>query len=295
MAETTQIRTPFGQFVCFENDLITFQLREFGAHQRSDLAILLSLIEPGDVILDIGAHIGTFAVPLAKRVGPNGRVYAFEAIPEHYQLLSQNAKLNGVEETLIASNAIVTRGMAAPRGTPYSGNTGAMKLGESGEIDLHEVPQMTLDDWWESAIPPRPCVNIVKIDVEGMEADVLLSGGDMTRREKPVIVFEVGGHDIEGDPLREMNEFFADRDYQLFINLHERNVSEDKFRIGRLKSLNWSRLIGLADVLAVPRESQRYPSKFTSAPLTQAILLGHAVLRLPGAVASRLRGRDQAD
>jgi hypothetical protein len=116
----------------------------------------------------------------------------------------------------------------------------------------------------------------------------------MTRHDKPVIVFEVGGHDIESEPLREMNEFLADQNYQLFINLHERNTSEDKFRIGRLKSLNWSKLIGLADVLAIPRESQRQPSKFTSAPLTKAILLGHAVLRLPGAVASRLGGRDRA-
>lgn len=43
------------------DDLITQQLIAFGAHTRNELAMLLTFIDPDDVVVDVGAHIGTFS------------------------------------------------------------------------------------------------------------------------------------------------------------------------------------------------------------------------------------------
>ncbi|HEY1780175.1 MAG TPA: hypothetical protein VGG79_07030 [Roseiarcus sp.] len=51
----------------------------FGAHTRNELALLLAFVDAGDVVYDIGAHIGTFAVPLAAAVGASGKLVAVEA------------------------------------------------------------------------------------------------------------------------------------------------------------------------------------------------------------------------
>jgi hypothetical protein len=64
-AGTTVVKTIFGPIVSFENDLITAQLETFGAHTRNELAMLLRCVEPGDLILDIGAHVGTYTLQLA--------------------------------------------------------------------------------------------------------------------------------------------------------------------------------------------------------------------------------------
>jgi hypothetical protein len=57
--ETVILSTPWGSLESFAGDLITEQLHDYGAHQRSDLAFLLSLLRPGDTVVDVGAHVGT--------------------------------------------------------------------------------------------------------------------------------------------------------------------------------------------------------------------------------------------
>lgn len=48
----------------------------------------------GDTVVDMGAHVGKFALPSAKSVGEDGQVFAFEAVPEHYNGLKRNLDLN---------------------------------------------------------------------------------------------------------------------------------------------------------------------------------------------------------
>jgi hypothetical protein len=58
-------------------------LREFGRH-----------VIPGSTVLDVGAHIGALSIPLARRVGPEGHVYAFEPQRKIFRELVYNIRLN---------------------------------------------------------------------------------------------------------------------------------------------------------------------------------------------------------
>ncbi|WP_413701739.1 hypothetical protein ACLKMH_09390 [Psychromonas sp. KJ10-10] len=59
------VHTMYGDFTCWKNDLITDQLKAYSAHTRNELAMLSTIIQEGDNILDIGAHIGTFSIPFS--------------------------------------------------------------------------------------------------------------------------------------------------------------------------------------------------------------------------------------
>ena len=58
-------------------------------------------IEKDDVVFDIGSNIGAFTIPFAKKVGPKGKVFAFEPQSFIYNLLKDNVKLNNLKNTKI--------------------------------------------------------------------------------------------------------------------------------------------------------------------------------------------------
>ena len=106
--DLVQFDTPYGIFWTREHDFVTSQLREFGGHQLSELGMIRSLSRQGDVILDVGAHIGTFCIPLAKHIGSSGRIHAFEPTPDSYRLLLRNIDANDLAERARATNALIS-------------------------------------------------------------------------------------------------------------------------------------------------------------------------------------------
>lgn len=63
-------------------------------HQRFTVELFEEAIKPGMVVLNLGAYIGYYSVLAARRVGPYGRVYAFEPDPRNYRFLLHNSRLN---------------------------------------------------------------------------------------------------------------------------------------------------------------------------------------------------------
>lgn len=290
---TTEVSTPFGEFLCFEDDVITAQLRTYGAHQRSDLAVLLSLIRAGDRVVNVGAHIGTFAIPIARKVGPAGVVYAFEAVAAHFEVLHKNVSANDLTGVVMPVNSIVTCSHAQLQVQYRRDNTGMARFREGPGSDW-PAQRIRLDEWWQS-LPDRPRVAVLKIDVEGMELDVLQSGQELISSQRPVIVFEVERHAGDQRSLAAIDCFFRELGYHMFINLDERNSHEDAFRLARLRRLS-PFAIGkrpLLDVVAVPPGSSRYPHSHVPAATTQALMLAGAVkvmrTRYLSAVRRRLR------
>ncbi len=66
-----------------------------GTYEHNELRNLLQRLQPGDTFIDVGAHIGYLSLPIAKRVGPSGKVIALEPSPTSLELLRRNVALNG--------------------------------------------------------------------------------------------------------------------------------------------------------------------------------------------------------
>lgn len=182
----------------------------FGTHERAVVEVLLLTIQPGWMVFEIGAHVGYFALLLAKLVGPQGRVIAFEPFPENFGTLEENIRLNGCVNVVLEHSAVAaTSGMATLRSNDSNRLTSTASLVHGQPVS--EVKVVSLDDYAEGQ---RERIDFVMMDVEGAEADVLNGMRSMLRRDLPVLLIELHGFDLSGHShpalreLREMNYSF---------------------------------------------------------------------------------------
>jgi FkbM family methyltransferase len=144
----------------------------------------------GSVFYDIGAHIGVVSMYGAQLVGISGRVFAFEAAPENVSRIEEHLARNSLPQIRMIPCAVwSSRGRVrferAP--TQSSRNGGAVASLAIARDDDIEVDAVALDDF--ALGNPLPAV--IKIDVEGAEADVLRGSEEVFRRAKPVLICEV--------------------------------------------------------------------------------------------------------
>lgn len=267
---TETVETIFGSVEAVQGDQITRQLQRFGAHQRCELAMLRSVLRPGDHVLDVGAHIGTFTLPLAETVGPSGRVDAFEGLPQHMDILRRNVERRGWEH-VHCHHALVGSG-DGQRLVPWvrSGNSAETLFTETlfevagGEKkDLAGPETWSLDGWWRSVRHEQEAarVALLKIDVEGMEWEVLQGADALLTEHRPMLYMEVHQRHLErrGLELEALETELRRRGYHFFRNLGRRNAGHDRFVLGRHQHL----VDGgpFFDVLAIPPDSPRYPKR----------------------------------
>ena len=167
----------------YENDLLDFLLRE---------------IRAGDVFVDIGAHIGTFALPVARRLAGTGCVIAFEPAPDTAAALERNARENGIECVTVVCSALGPVPTIAHLRESSSGNyspqdRGVRSLHGEGRV-VADVPVIPFDKWAAEFKPPS--IDVVKIDVEGSEYGVLEGMQESLQRYQPrlIVIEVVEGH-----------------------------------------------------------------------------------------------------
>jgi FkbM family methyltransferase len=238
---------------CFEDDLLTTQLRIFGAHTRPELAFLSSVVEPGDRVFDLGAHVGTFAIPLARCAAPTGTVIAVEAYREYFDLLVDNVRANGLAARVIPIHALLGRVGSTYTVTHETPNSMATSFvsAPSQENAIH-ARVWSVDKIVTDHGPP----DVVKIDIEGLEVDVLETS-DALRNAQPVVYAEVSAVQLGryGRTVRDLNDLLLDLDYRLFRNVGPRNAAHDQFQVAELRDLFIE--APLFDVLAIPSSSPR--------------------------------------
>ncbi|MEM6996443.1 MAG: FkbM family methyltransferase, partial [Myxococcota bacterium] len=79
-----------------EDRTLSETLWRTGTWEALQTKALLERLEPGDTFVDVGANLGYYTVLAAKKVGPSGRVFAFEPDPESFALLKRNVDRNGL-------------------------------------------------------------------------------------------------------------------------------------------------------------------------------------------------------
>jgi len=142
-------------------------------------------VKPGDTVLDIGGHIGLFAVVTARLVGLEGKVFSFEPTPFTRGVLQEVVTLNGCDGTVEVRREAVT----SQRGELTFFDTGNAISNANSLVrtDLSKneirVPAISVDEF---AAERELKVDCLKIDVEGAEFDVLRGARDTFLRERPV-------------------------------------------------------------------------------------------------------------
>lgn len=167
----------------------TLELASREVHDPLETHVLVHHARPGDVVADLGAHIGYFTLLLARRVGPEGHVYAFEPDPENFRLLRRNTRLNGYENVTCVNLAVGDRtGTTFPYRAPE--NLGDHRTYDPGELGRERIETgvTRLDDFFRERVSG---LDLVKLNVQGAEAPALEGMGDLLTGDRPpTIVLE---------------------------------------------------------------------------------------------------------
>jgi FkbM family methyltransferase len=175
-----------------------------GEHEKdASFQLSLSLVQPGDTILDVGANIGLWAMAAAKRSGNAGNVHAFEPVPHSFDLLRENFALNGLDSSCCRQLALADRSGTSVIYAASNGNCGAARLLKLDGVDTPvETTLVTLDHYCEKHGISR--VDFMKVDVEGAEILVFRGGRSLlSGPDAPAIMFEVSKKLLRGfaDPV----------------------------------------------------------------------------------------------
>ena len=176
-----------------KNDLINMTIRE-------DEIIEHFTPKQGDIVVDIGAHIGRYTIIGAKRVGANGKVVAIEANPSNFEMLNRNIKLNQLTNILSLNNAVYSKETKIKLYLPGEelGHTiynTVMSDRAKNEDKFVEVSANTLDYFLQ--LKEITDVNWIKIDVEGAEFEVLKGATNVLSKSKDIaLLIEI--HNLSG-------------------------------------------------------------------------------------------------
>lgn len=168
----------------------------YGIREYVTAKAFVELITPGSVVVDVGAHLGQYALLASASLGTSGHVLAFEPNPALRERLARNLRVNRCSNVGIRPEALSDRAGTASLYLPAGDvNTGEASLREGGsreQLDVGgviDVECLRLDDVVADEGLVR--VDLIKVDVEGLEAAVLRGAEDTLRRFRPTVIFEV--------------------------------------------------------------------------------------------------------
>jgi FkbM family methyltransferase len=186
-------------------------------YEPDTLRVIEKVVKPGQVCVDIGANVGAITLALARMVGPEGRVQAFEPGPPLFERLRKNLEMNPSVSGRVEIHQL---GLSDKPGKLFwqesqldSGNA-TIHWADPSRPGVH-VAVTTIDSLadklgWDA-------VHFVKIDVEGMERQVLSGALKTIRRHRPVIFFETSLCDEEQKQAgREIQEMLTQLGYRLY-------------------------------------------------------------------------------
>ena len=146
-----------------------------------------------DIVVDLGAHIGAFAVRAAGQAH-EGQVFAYEASEKNYALLTENRQLNGMDNLQIENSAVSDKRGSMSLYRPVDNGSLGSLLHESSRF-METVHATTFADIIAEHRLER--IDLLKIDVEGSEYDILMNCTHQSLAIVRQIVMEY--HEFEGN------------------------------------------------------------------------------------------------
>lgn len=145
----------------------SMRLSVFGSYEPEQTALVESVVRPGDVVVDVGAHIGYYTLLFSKLVGEKGKVFAFEPAPETFAILERNIERNNIRNVVLVNAGVGARS-----------ESGKLHLG-ANRLDYHvnaadaaepgvrsvAIDIVALDDYFAE----RQDVSFIKMDIQGAE------------------------------------------------------------------------------------------------------------------------------
>lgn len=164
-----------------------------GSWNQFETSVLKTVLQFGDVVIDVGAFMGSYSLLASKLTGENGRVYAFEPNPDYFKKLKRNILLNNFHniqafDLALSNKKGVVKFYPASSGSSLVKNVAERLINK--KIKPIKVKTITLNDFISKEKIGH--IDFIKIDVEGWDLQVLKGASNILRRkDAPDIMVEV--------------------------------------------------------------------------------------------------------
>ncbi len=205
-----------GRFVLPVSSKMTWAAAFAGHYDRQFQQLLTQFVQPETTVLDIGAALGLWTVPLGRAASRCGSVvHAFEPFPGNIAWVRRNIDINGLadvvvlHETALGDEPGMARMEIHEQGRGEVGNAAVLlKPGDGVDVPVGILDQVAL----------TAPISAVKIDVEGFEVRVLRGAWETIARDRPVIFGEFNTYWLadRGDDLGRLLDDLRDLDYEVF-------------------------------------------------------------------------------
>lgn len=203
---------------------IDFAIYLLGMFERSTVKTYGKLLSPGDTVLDIGANIGAHTLPLARAVGDQGHVIAFEPTTYAYRKLVRNASLNPVLMPRIRAEQLMLSDQSSSSPCPALYSSWRLNDTTASRHPKHLGQMMgtvgagceRLDDYVVRSELRR--IDFIKMDVDGNECSVLRGARQTLNDYRPKLLMEFMPYGLEesGDSLRELVALLKSANYKMY-------------------------------------------------------------------------------
>jgi FkbM family methyltransferase len=172
-------------------------------YEAGTLHVMKSVLQPGDTLIDAGANIGLMSLAGSQWVGHEGRVHAFEPVPDIYQHLLHNIRINHADNIIAHKYALGERREKRTIYQQLMVNYGSATLQKPENYsESHDVNIETLDGF--IAAQGIKTVRMLKADVEGWELELLKGSSTLlSGKNAPVLCLEYSRNHQPGKTGRE--------------------------------------------------------------------------------------------
>jgi FkbM family methyltransferase len=191
--------TPRGRFLLTTSgDLVSDQIKA-GQFWEHELIPVFDRVTPHDVVVEVGAYVGEHSIDLAKRCK---WLYTFEGKRSTYYQLCANLLLNYIDNATAYNMCVGTGDSFVIGSSPDPGNAAAYlyKPDRTGTTLAHSLDSVLFDELTR--------LDFLKVDVEGMDLDVLVGAESLIYKYKPLIVFEFNS--VLTVPLKQYTDFLKE-------------------------------------------------------------------------------------
>jgi FkbM family methyltransferase len=197
------LKNRYGLFSCGDNFSSIY-----GISSICEPIVRKEVILTNGVAMDIGANCGMYTIPLAKMLGSNGRVIAIEAEKNNAKLLRENVSLNNLKNV-----SVIEKGCFSKKGEMsfYIDNygTGGHSLLEIENARKEIIQTDTIDNILKDLGIEH--VDLIKIDVEGVEIEAFKGAKNILNKSHPRIIFEA----MTPEKINEITDFLKEYKYNI--------------------------------------------------------------------------------